>query len=187
MADEEATVEKTTEEQPAATEETAEQQVEESAEPKSEEVVSEEVVDEKKASRPAPPLEEGTLFIWGTGRRKASVARVRIRPGEGNFQINKRELENYFYSLKHQQKAVAPLETAGMMGSYDVSVNVQGGGKTGQAEAVSLGLARAISKHVPDVEHALRDKGLLTRDSRAKERKKPGQPGARKRFQFSKR
>lgn len=141
----------------------------------------------KPSSRTAPPLPEGALWIWGTGRRKTSVARVRIRPGTGTFIINNREKDEYLLSELTRNKAVEPLEIVGMMGSYDVYVNVKGGGVTGQADAISLGLARALSKHVPGEEHALRDKGLLTRDSRAKERKKPGKPGARKSFQYSKR
>jgi len=181
---EEQSVETETEATPEPAPETREEAVEEA---RSEEPVVEEKAEEKQPARPAPPLSEDTLFVWGTGRRKASVARVRIRPGDGKFLVNDREIADYFFSLKHQQKAVSPLETVNMNGSFDVWVNVRGGGKTGQADAVSLGLARAIAKHVPDVEHSLRDKGLLTRDSRVAERKKPGQPGARKRFQFSKR
>ncbi len=138
-------------------------------------------------SRQAPSLPEGEHYIWGTGRRKKSVARVRIRPGSGKFIINKREMDTYFYRLRDQQNVTAPLATVGMLKGYDVFVNVNGGGMTGQAGAVQLGLARALVKHMPDVLHDLRAKGLLTRDARMPERKKPGQPGARKRFQFSKR
>ncbi len=140
-----------------------------------------------KPSRTAPPLPEGTHYIWGTGRRKASIARVRIKPGSGKILINQREVVDYFKKLRDQETALAPLNTLGMLGSFDVFANVSGGGSTGQAGAVSLGVARALSKHMPDNEHDLRNKGLLTRDARMKERKKPGQPGARKSFQFSKR
>lgn len=140
-----------------------------------------------KPSRQAPPLPEGKHYIWGTGRRKAAVARVRIRPGSGKFLVNKREKDEFFTRIKDQMDVLAPLATIGMLTSFDVWVNVNGGGMTGQAGAVSLGLARAIAKHMPEVEHDLREKGLLTRDARMTERKKPGQPGARKRFQFSKR
>ena len=140
-----------------------------------------------KPSRTAPPLPEGTHYIWGTGRRKASIARVRIKPGSGKIMVNDREVVEYFKKLRDQETAKAPLNALGMTGSYDVFVNVGGGGSTGQAGAVSLGVARAIAKHMPELEHDLRDKGLLTRDARMKERKKPGQPGARKSFQFSKR
>ncbi|MCD4826109.1 MAG: 30S ribosomal protein S9 [Phycisphaerae bacterium] len=132
-------------------------------------------------------MPEGTHYIWGTGRRKASVARVRIKPGTGKFLVNKREANAYFTQLRDQEAVISPLKTLGMMASYDVFVNVGGGGSTGQAGAVLLGLARALSKHMPEVDQELRDKGLMTRDARMKERKKPGQPGARKRFQFSKR
>ena len=137
--------------------------------------------------RTAPALPEGTHYIWGTGRRKSSIARVRIRPGSGKILINKREMGEYFPHIAHQQAVTAPLSTTGLTKGYDVWVNVGGGGMTGQAGAVALGLARAISKHMPELDHDLRAKGLLTRDARMKERKKPGQPGARKRFQFSKR
>ena len=138
-------------------------------------------------SRSAPPLPAGTHFIWGTGRRKAAIARVRIRPGAGEFKVNKRDKDEYFVQEKDRDTITAPLATLGMLKSFDVFVNVNGGGFTGQAGAVCLGLARALARHMPESEHDLRDKGLLTRDARAKERKKPGQPGARKRFQFSKR
>ena len=142
---------------------------------------------EPKPSRTAPPLPADAHYIWGTGRRKAAIARVRIKPGSGNFLINKRKMDEYFPKLCDQQSILAPLQLLGMLSSYDVWANVNGGGATGQAGAVTLGLARALSKHIPDIEHDLRGKGLLTRDARMKERKKPGQPGARKRFQFSKR
>jgi len=138
-------------------------------------------------SRIAPPLPEGKLFVWGVGRRKKAVARVRIRPGTGKILVNKREMEKYFVSVRDRESVTAPLRTAHMLASWDIWVNVQGGGTTGQADAVKLGLARAMAKAMPEVESTLRDDGLLTRDPRMSERKKPGQPGARKRFQFSKR
>lgn len=125
--------------------------------------------------------------IWGTGRRKSSVARVRIRPGSGKILVNKREVEDYFKAERDRQAVMSPLELTKLTSSYDVWVNVQGGGLTGQADAVKLGLARALSKASPEAIGALREHNLLTRDARMKERKKPGQPGARKRFQFSKR
>ena len=139
------------------------------------------------ASRTAPPLPEGQHYIWGTGRRKASVARVRIRPGSGKILINKREMDAYFRKLQDRQAVTAPLVAAKMVASWDVWANVGGGGTTGQAGAVKMGLARALVKAVPEVEGEMREKGLLTRDARMSERKKYGQPGARKRFQFSKR
>ncbi|HUT61613.1 MAG TPA: 30S ribosomal protein S9 [Phycisphaerae bacterium] len=126
-------------------------------------------------------------YIWGTGRRKEAVARVRIRPGTGTILVNKRDMEKYFTGPRDRRAVLAPLKTVKMAKSWDVWVNVNGGGPTGQAAAVTLGLARALAKAVPDSEAALRDQGLMTRDARMKERKKPGQPGARKRFQYSKR
>lgn len=148
---------------------------------------TEETTTSSSSRRAMPPLPEGTPFIWGTGRRKTAVARVRIRPGNGTFQVNKVEYTDFFKALKDQELVLSPLKVAGLSGAVDVWVNVNGGGPTGQAGAVTLGLARAIAKAVPDVEHDLRDRGLLTRDARMSERKKPGQPGARKSFQFSKR
>ena len=141
----------------------------------------------KPTSRTAPPLPAGEHYIWGTGRRKSAVARVRIRPGSGNFLVNKRPIEEFFCKLQDRQAASAPLETVEMVTSWDIWVNVRGGGTTGQAGAVKMGLARAIVKAVPELEQDLRKKGLLTRDARMVERKKYGQPGARKRFQFYKR
>ena len=139
------------------------------------------------ARRTAPPLPTGVLYIWGTGRRKKAVARVRIRPGTGKVLINKREVEHFFTEIKDRNAVSAPLEAVEMVGSWDIWAKVNGGGRSGQAGAVTLGLARAIAKAMPDLETALRDHGLLTRDARMKERKKYGQKGARKRFQFSKR
>ena len=126
-------------------------------------------------------------YIWGTGRRKASVARVRIRPGDGKFIINKREVEAYFRVDDHRRTVNAPLLVTDSGKTFDVWVNVVGGGITGQAGAISLGLSRALAKVDPELEAKLRGKNLMTRDPRRVERKKYGQPGARKRFQFSKR
>ena len=137
--------------------------------------------------RTAKPLPEGMQFIWGTGRRKKSVARVRIRPGSGKFIVNKREMEKYFVEDRDRNDVLSPLQIANMLKSWDIFVNVNGGGFAGQAGAVTLGLARALAKAMPEVEQSLRDKRLMTRDSRMKERKKYGQKGARKRFQYSKR
>jgi small subunit ribosomal protein S9 len=141
----------------------------------------------EEVSLTAPPLPEGALFIFGTGRRKEAVARVRIRPGKGSFLINKKPMETYFVEPRDREAVMAPLRTAKMVKSYDIWANVDGGGRTGQACAVRLGLSRAMIRAVPDAEAALRDLGFLTRDSRMKERKKYGQKGARKRFQYSKR
>ena len=112
---------------------------------------------------------------------------MRIRPGTGKIEVNKREMLEYFVVEKDRNAVLAPLTASGMLKSWDVFVNVQGGGYTGQAGAVKLGLARAISGALPDVERTLKDKGMMTRDPRMKERKKYGRKGARKRFQFSKR
>jgi len=142
---------------------------------------------EPKASFSVPTLGDGVHYIFGTGRRKKAVARVRIRPGTGKIMVNKRDLEVFFVHEKDRTAAVSPLKTTGMTGSLDVWVNVRGGGSTGQADAVKLGLARAIAKAIPEAEHTLRDSNLMTRDARIKERKKYGQRGARRRFQFSKR
>lgn len=142
-------------------------------------------VEPAKPQRAAP--EPPKHYFWGTGRRKKSVARVRIRPGTGKIAINKRDMEEYFTADKDRSSVLAPLEAAEMLKAWDIWVNVRGGGFTGQAGAVKLGLARAIAGAVPDMERALRHQGLLTRDPRMSERKKPGQKGARKRFQFSKR
>ncbi len=142
----------------------------------------------QEAALTPPPLPEGTQFIWGTGRRKSSVARVRIRPGDGNIQINKiYSLDEYFTEEKDRQAVLSPLKVVNMLKSWDVWVNVQGGGFTGQSGAILLGLARALVHAMPELESKLRNAGLLTRDPRMKERKKYGQPGARRRFQYSKR
>ena len=126
-------------------------------------------------------------FCWGTGRRKSSVARVRIRPGEGNFTINKRTVEDYFVGDHDRQAVRAPLLTTQSERKYDIFVKVSGGGTTGQAGATMMGLARALLVADPETFPSLRDGGYLTRDSRMVERKKYGQKGARKKFQFSKR
>ncbi len=123
----------------------------------------------------------------GTGRRKTSVARVYLRPGSGAWSVNGRELEEYFPRLTHQQHAREPLDVTDTVTRFDVKVTVRGGGKTGQAGAIRMGLARALLEHDEELRAPLRDKGLLTRDARKVERKKPGRPKARKRFQFSKR
>ena len=135
----------------------------------------------------AKPAGPALSYTWGTGRRKTAVARVRIRPGTGKILINKRPVEEYFRKERDREAVAAPLEATKLMTHYDVWANVVGGGLTGQADAVKLGLARALVKAVPDAIGALRETGLLTRDPRMKERKKYGQKGARKRFQFSKR
>jgi small subunit ribosomal protein S9 len=123
----------------------------------------------------------------GTGRRKTSVARVRLRPGKGQIVINKRPLEDYFPRQQQQLAVLAPLEQAGKRAEVDVTIRVHGGGFTGQADACKLGIARALKQFDGQLEPGLRDSGLLTRDGRAKERKKYGLRGARRGTQFSKR
>ena len=126
--------------------------------------------------------------IWGTGRRKSSIARVRIWPGDGNIVINrKKTVDEFFTEEKDRQSVLSPLIATDTLKTFDIGVNVKGGGPTGQADAVKLGIARALRKADPAYEQALRDGKFLTRDPRMKERKKYGQKGARKRFQFSKR
>ena len=125
--------------------------------------------------------------IAATGRRKTAVARVRMLPGNGQFIVNNRPFEDYFKTAILQSHAIRPLEVANAVKSFDVKVRASGGGQSGQAGAVRLGLARALVEWNPELRTALKAEKLLTRDSRMKERKKPGQPGARKRFQFSKR
>lgn len=126
-------------------------------------------------------------FYWGVGRRKSSVARVRVKPGNGQLLINKRKLDEYFAREQDQNNVLAPLKTVDAEKKFDVFVNVQGGGTTGQAGATMLGIARALTTYDQIYGPPLRDEGFLTRDSRMVERKKPGQRGARRRFQFSKR
>jgi len=126
-------------------------------------------------------------YFWGTGRRKSAVARVRMRPGSGMFQINKRECEEYFTRERDQAAVRAPLTATKSMGKYDIFVNVKGGGPTGQAGAVLLGIARALRRAEGEFEEVLREGGYLTRDSRMVERKKYGRRGARRGCQFSKR
>jgi small subunit ribosomal protein S9 len=126
-------------------------------------------------------------FTWGLGRRKSAAARVRLKPGAGGFVVNGRELNQFFPVLGAQMRATEPLRATGTAGQYDVLATVDGGGTIGQAEAVTLGLARALKKLNPGFDLVLRQNGLLTRDSRMKERKKYGRRGARRGFQFSKR
>ena len=125
---------------------------------------------------------------WGTGRRKTAVARVRIIPGaEGGIIVNKKPIEEYFDRSDHVQAARRPIEHVERAGEYAVHVNVRGGGNTGQAGAISHGLARALVNADESLKPSLKKGGFLTRDSRMVERKKYGQKGARARFQFSKR
>ena len=121
------------------------------------------------------------------GRRKAAVARIYLNDGKGKITINRRELENYFPSEQLQYIVQQPLTLLEATGKYDIKVNLVGGGTKGQAEAIQLAIARALVKINPEDKAALRTNGFITRDPRVVERKKPGQPKARKRFQFSKR
>jgi small subunit ribosomal protein S9 len=123
----------------------------------------------------------------GTGKRKTSVARVILRPGDGAWWINGRTLDGYFPRLVHRNQAAAPLRVAGLEGQYDVRVRVHGGGPTGQAGAVRHGLARALVEADPQLRVQLKREGFLARDARAVERKKAGLHKARKAPQFSKR
>ncbi len=121
------------------------------------------------------------------GRRKTAVARVYVSEGKGNITINDRELKEYFTTGTLQYVVMQPLNLLGVAGQYDIKVNLDGGGITGQAEALRLGISRALIEINPESRTTLKHAGFLTRDPREVERKKPGQPGARKRFQFSKR
>ena len=123
----------------------------------------------------------------GTGRRKTSTARVILRPGTGNFTVNDRKLETYFFDETHRMIVKRPLEASDSLNKFDVVIRVQGGGMHGQAGAVQHGIARALVEFSAELRGVLKKEGFLTRDPRMKERKKYGQPGARKRFQFSKR
>ena len=125
--------------------------------------------------------------IQTVGRRKRSVARVLLRPGSGEWKVNGRTMQDYFPRPTHQLRVEEPFKLVGLEGDFDVIVRVHGGGLTGQSDAVRMGLARALVVHDEEHRPALREKGMLTRDARQVERKKPGQPKARKRFQFSKR
>ena len=127
------------------------------------------------------------LMYWGTGRRKSAVARVRLKEGSGRIFVNKREANEYFPVHKHLKVLLEPLEATKSEKSFDVFVNVRGGGLGGQAGAVRLGIARALTKVSEDFERILREGKFVTRDARVKERKKYGRRGARRGFQFSKR
>jgi small subunit ribosomal protein S9 len=127
------------------------------------------------------------VYTWGLGRRKTSVARVRIAPGTGKIEINGRELNDYLTSERDRKAIFGPLEVTNTGGKMDVLVNATGGGTTSQSGAIVMGLGRALVRYDVSLEAALRKGGFLTRDSRMKERKKYGQRGARRRFQFSKR
>jgi small subunit ribosomal protein S9 len=128
-----------------------------------------------------------TQEFIATGRRKTSVARIRMMPGSGKIDINGRSFEDYFPTAPLQNTVLQPLQAAKVVNSYDLSINATGGGVAGQAGAARLAIARALLQVEADLRATLKADGLLRRDPRMKERKKSGQPGARKRFQFSKR
>ncbi|HVZ93935.1 MAG TPA: 30S ribosomal protein S9 [Phycisphaerales bacterium] len=129
---------------------------------------------------------------WGTGRRKTAVARVRMKPGTGVVKVQVgakrfKTIEEYFSEIRDRTDAVSPMKVTNTMGKFDVIARCNGGGFMGQAQSIRLGLARALRDYDPNFEGVLRDNGFLTRDPREVERKKYGQAGARRRFQFSKR
>jgi small subunit ribosomal protein S9 len=126
-------------------------------------------------------------YTWAVGRRKTAIARVRLAPGTGNWTINGKPVEDYFSIESHRTTIQQPLKLTETAGKFDVFVNVTGGGPHGQADAVRHGVARALNKVDVALRPKLKSAGFLTRDPRMRERKKAGQPGARKRFQFSKR
>ena len=128
-----------------------------------------------------------TLTIAATGRRKTSVARVRLTEGSGNILVNGLEVNKYFNTNHQQDLLKKPFITAGVVDKYDIIASVNGGGKSGQCGAVVHAVSRALASTDDEMKDILKKAGFLTRDARMKERKKPGQPGARKRFQFSKR
>ena len=148
---------------------------------------------ERKLRAAAPADKRG--WWWGTGRRKAAVARIRLRPakeGEGKITLRgtngkDRSVEQYFSEERDRADCFAPLKVTSTLGKFDVLGQLHGGGYMGQAGAVKLGIARALRSYDPTLEAALREHGMLTRDAREVERKKYGQAGARRRFQFSKR
>ncbi len=125
--------------------------------------------------------------IWATGRRKCAAARVRVKAGKGQITINKRAFDEYFPDAAVRGYIMQPLVITGTAEGYDVNANIKGGGIIGQAGALRHGIARALTQVNPELRSVLKESGMLTRDARVKERKKYGQPGARKRFQFSKR
>ncbi|HBR57717.1 MAG TPA: 30S ribosomal protein S9 [Blastocatellia bacterium] len=127
------------------------------------------------------------IQYYGTGRRKTSTARVYIRPGSGEITVNRRPFENYFPNEALRMIIRQPLSVTETLGKFDIKVNVDGGGSAGQAGAVRHGITRALMEFNADLRPTLKKAGLVTRDPRQKERKKYGQKGARKRFQFSKR
>lgn len=128
-----------------------------------------------------------SIQYYGTGRRKSSIARIYLRPGTGSIQVNKRPFQSYFVSEALRMVVQQPLQLTESSGKFDIYANIKGGGHSGQAWAMRLGISRALCEFNQELRPKLKEGGFLTRDSRIKERKKYGQPGARKRFQYSKR
>ena len=126
-------------------------------------------------------------IITATGRRKTAVARVQMKAGSGEITVNDKSFEEYFPTVSLQNQIIFPFQVAQATKKFDISVNASGGGINGQVGAIRLAIARALVQNDSELRATMKEEGLLTRDSRQKERKKPGQPGARKRFQFSKR
>ena len=132
-------------------------------------------------------MAEDLVQYYGTGRRKSAIARVFLRPGTGEWKVNGKKFEEHFVTEQQRASAMRTLAVAELASSFDVLANVAGGGVSAQADAVKMGIARALIVFNPELRKTLKGEGLLTRDARVKERKKYGQKGARKRFQFSKR
>ncbi len=126
-------------------------------------------------------------YTHTVGKRKCAVARIWMKPGRGQIEVNKRNIDEYFLRPTSKMMIRQPLELAGVVEKYDIKINVIGGGLSGQAGAIRHGIARALASLDPQMRTVLKRAGLITRDARKKERKLPGQPGARKKYQFSKR
>jgi small subunit ribosomal protein S9 len=176
-----------TQERPLSAEEQARKEAEEEERAKREAALTGEGEEEPSAASRAPAKMEGDARYLATGKRKTSIARVTLLPGSGKVEINKRTLEEFFPRPLHRTTALQPLTITGYEGSVDVRVRVHGGGISGQAGAVRHGIARALTEVDPELRGELKRRGFLTRDARAKERKKAGLKKARKRPQFSKR
>jgi small subunit ribosomal protein S9 len=174
-------------ERPLSAEEQARKEAEEEERAKREAALTGEAEEEPSAASRAPAKMEGDARYLATGKRKTSIARVTLLPGSGKIEINKRALEEFFPRPLHQTMARQPLTITGYDGSVDVRIRVHGGGISGQAGAVRHGIARALTEVDPELRGELKRRGFLTRDARAKERKKAGLKKARKRPQFSKR
>jgi small subunit ribosomal protein S9 len=175
------------EERPLSAEERARKEAEEEERARREAELTGEAEEEPRTASRAPAKLEGDARYLATGKRKTSIARVTLLPGSGKFEVNKRALEEFFPRPLHQTIARQPLTTTGYENNLDVRVRVHGGGISGQAGAVRHGIARALTEIDPELRGELKRRGFLTRDARAKERRKAGLKKARKRPQFSKR